>query len=91
MYLTQSLHRNAQQMPDVIATIYGGRSFTHAHTLDRVARLAASLRTHGVGAGDRVAILALNSDRYYQWLYPVAWADAVVVPVNIRWSAKEIA
>ena len=56
-----------------------------------MARLAASLPTYEVGSGDRVAILALNSDRYYQLLYATAWSGAVVVPVNIRWSAKEIA
>jgi acyl-CoA synthetase (AMP-forming)/AMP-acid ligase II len=56
-----------------------------------VARLAASFRTYEVGSGDRVAILALNSDRYYQLLYATAWSGAVVVPVNIRWSANEIA
>ena len=78
-------------MPDVSATIYGERSFTHAQTLDQVARLAASLPTYEVGSGDRVAILALNSDRYYQLLYATAWSSAVVVPVNIRWSANEIA
>ena len=78
-------------MPDVSATIYAERSFTHAQTLDQVARLAASLPTYEVGSGDRVAILALNSDRYYQLLYATAWSSAVVVPVNIRWSANEIA
>ena len=74
------MHRNAQQMPDVSATIYGERSFTHAQTLDQVARLAASLPTYEVGSGDRVAILALNSDRYYQLLYATAWSGAVVGP-----------
>lgn len=40
---------------------------------------------------DRVAILALNSDTYLQLLLAVPWADAVLVPVNTRLSAKEIA
>jgi acyl-CoA synthetase (AMP-forming)/AMP-acid ligase II len=91
MHLTQSLHRNMQQKPNDIASICGERTFTHAQTLDRVGRLAAALRAQRVEPGDRVAILALNSDRYFQALHAVAWADAVSVPVNIRWSAKEIA
>ncbi|HEY5856316.1 MAG TPA: long-chain-fatty-acid--CoA ligase [Aldersonia sp.] len=91
MYLTQPLHRNLQQKPKEIATVCGDRNFTHAETYERVSRLAGGLQGLGVAAGDRVAILALNSDRYLQTVYAVAWRGAVIVPVNIRWSAKEIA
>lgn len=91
MYLTQPLHRSVQQAPESISTICGDRMCTHAETLERVSCLAGAIRNLGVGSGDRVAILALNSDRYFQLLSAVPWADAVVVPVNIRWSVKEIA
>jgi len=91
MYLTQPLHRNRQQKPNDIATICGERTFTHAEFYDRVARLAGGLRASGAEPGDRIAILALNSDRYFEFIHAIAWADAVMVPVNIRWSAKEIA
>lgn len=91
MYLTQPLHRSATQAPESVSTICGDRTFTHAQTMDRVSRLAGAMRQLGVGGGDRVAILALNSDRYFQLLLAIPWADAVVVPVNIRWSVKEIA
>jgi acyl-CoA synthetase (AMP-forming)/AMP-acid ligase II len=56
-----------------------------------VSRLAGGLRGLGVETDDRVAILSLNSDKYLQVMLAVPWADAVVVPVNIRWSVKEIA
>ena len=91
MYLTQSLHRSVQQRPDAIYSIFGSRALTNAEVTDRVSRLAGGLRGLGVGKDDRVALLALNSDSYLQVLLAVAWADAVVVPVNIRWSVKEIA
>ena len=45
----------------------------------------------GVQPGDRVGILALNSDRYLEYFYAVPWMGAAVNPVNIRWSAAEIA
>jgi acyl-CoA synthetase (AMP-forming)/AMP-acid ligase II len=54
-----------------------------------VARLAAGLQALGVRRGDRIAILALNSDRYTEFLSAVWWAGAVVVPMNIRWTAAE--
>ncbi|MTE13386.1 long-chain-fatty-acid--CoA ligase [Nocardia aurantiaca] len=90
MYLTQSLHRALQQDPGAIATIHGERVRTVAESVDRIARLAGALRELGVGKGDRVAILALNSDRYHEYFFAVAWLGAVVNPVNIRWSSDEI-
>jgi acyl-CoA synthetase (AMP-forming)/AMP-acid ligase II len=90
VYLTQSLHRAAQKSPDGVLSTFGPRRRTAAEMLDRVARLAGALRGLGVQPGDRVAILALNSDRYLEYLYAVPWADAVVNPVNIRWSPPEI-
>ncbi len=35
-------------------------------------------------------MLALNSDVYHEYLFAVPWADAVVAPVNTRWSPAEI-
>ena len=91
MNLTQSLHRNVQQAPDGIATVFGDRTRTWAESADRISRLAAGLQHLGVSAGDRVAMLSLNSDRYHEYLYATWWAGAVVNPVNFRWSAAEIA
>jgi len=91
MYLTQGLHRAVQQHPDAEATIYRDRRRTFAEVADRVARLAAALRAHGVESGDRVAMLSPNSDRYHEYLLAVPWADAVLNPINIRWSPAEIA
>ncbi|MFD6354210.1 acyl-CoA synthetase [Nocardia tengchongensis] len=91
MYLTQGLHRATQQNPDAAMTVYGERTRTNREVMDRVARLAGALRGLGVAPGDRVAILSLNSDRYHEYLLAVPWADAVLNPVNIRWSAAEIA
>ncbi|MEV6237534.1 long-chain fatty acid--CoA ligase [Lentzea sp. NPDC051838] len=90
MYLTQGLHRAAQQTPDAEMTACSGRRRTCAEVRDRVARLAGGLRSLGVSAGDRVAMLALNSDRYHEYLLAVPWADAVLNPVNTRWSPSEI-
>jgi acyl-CoA synthetase (AMP-forming)/AMP-acid ligase II len=91
MYVTQGLHRAVQQRPDQVMTVFGERSRTFREVAGRVARLAGALRGLGVGRGDRVAMLALNSDRYSEYLLAVPWADAVLNPVNIRWSAAEIA
>src|SRR5262245_3715737 len=90
MYLTQGLHRAIQQDPDGVMTICGDRRRTFGEVGSRVARLAGALRDLGVGDGDRVAMMSLNSDRYSEYLLAVPWANAVLNPVNIRWSVAEI-
>jgi long-chain acyl-CoA synthetase len=91
MYLTQTLHRASQQTPEATATVCGGRRHTFAQLQARVERLAAGLLSLGLGRGDRVAMLAHNSDRYLEYYLATYWAGLVVNPVNTRWSVGEIA
>ncbi len=90
MYLTQGLHRSLQLQPDRVATTFRGRRRTFGQLGERVARLAAGLRGLGLQANDRVGMLALNSDRYLEYMMAVWWAGGVLNPVNIRWSVPEI-
>jgi acyl-CoA synthetase (AMP-forming)/AMP-acid ligase II len=89
--LTQCVHHAVQQTPDLAATIFGNRVRTWAESVDRISRLAAALQHLGVQPGDRVGLLAPNSDIYHEFLLAVPWADAVLMPINTRWSASEIA
>jgi acyl-CoA synthetase (AMP-forming)/AMP-acid ligase II len=91
MTLTHALHRSMQQAPDSVMTVFRDRTHTHAEVYGRVARLAGALRGLGMKDGDRIAILALNSDRYSDFLLGTAWAGGVVNPQNIRWAPVEIA
>ncbi len=91
MQLTLSLQRAAHLTPARTATIFCGRRRTYGEMSDRVARLAAGLRAHGMNVGDRVAMLSLNSDRYLEYFMGVWWGGGVVNPVNVRWSVPEIA
>lgn len=91
MHLTQGLHRALQIKPNATATIFQGRRHTFTQLAQRVAKLAGALQALGMGAGDRVAMLSLNSDRYLEYYLAVFWAGGVVNPVNVRWSATEIA
>jgi acyl-CoA synthetase (AMP-forming)/AMP-acid ligase II len=90
MYLTQSLHKALQEGPERTATVFGDRRHSYREFVSRVARLACGLRKLGLKAGDRVAILSLNSDRYAEAIYATFWAGGVINPVNIRWSPAEI-
>ncbi|MBB3178326.1 long-chain fatty acid--CoA ligase [Variovorax sp. Sphag1AA] len=90
MHLTLSLQRSLQQTPDRLATIFHDRRRTFREMADRVARLAGALRSLGMQPGDRVGMLALNSDRYLEYVMAVWWNAGVINPVNIRWSVPEI-
>jgi long-chain acyl-CoA synthetase len=89
MHLTQGLHRAIQLRPEATATIFGGRRRSWREVRDRVARLAAGLVSLGLQRGDRVAPIALNSDRYVELYFAVWWAGGVIVPGNTRWALAE--
>ena len=90
MFLTQGLHRALQQQPDRVVTMFKGRNKTFREFVARVARLAGALQAEGMAPGDRVSMLALNSDRYLEYMMGVWWGGGVLNPVNIRWSVAEI-
>ena len=91
MQITQALHRAVACNPNGIATVCGSRRQTFTQFRERISRFAAALHALGVGVGDRVGILSLNSDRYVEAYMAVPWAGAVINPCNTRWSATEIA
>lgn len=83
------IERAARLNPDGLCTRFEGREFTWAQTCDQVARLAAGLAGFGLAQGDRVGILSLNSDRYYQAVFAIPWAGYTMVPLNTRWALPE--
>jgi long-chain acyl-CoA synthetase len=89
MNVTYGLRRALQINADGPATTYSGRRRTWRELGERIPRLAAGLSALGVGQGDRVSVLSLNSDRYLELYLAVGWAGAVIVPLNIRWSTIE--
>ncbi len=89
--LTQMLRRAAQTRPRGVATICGTRQRTWPQTLDRVSRAAAGLRALGVTGGARVALLALNSDRYLEAIFAVQWSGGAMMPLNTRLAAADLA
>jgi acyl-CoA synthetase (AMP-forming)/AMP-acid ligase II len=91
MYITQGLHRSLQRAPASLATVFGPRRRTVREHVDRVARLAGALRRLGLEEGDRVGVLALNSDRFAEVLMAVPWAGGVLTPFSIRWGPAEMA
>jgi acyl-CoA synthetase (AMP-forming)/AMP-acid ligase II len=90
IHIVQFLARAATLSPSSVALTFEGRSQTWAELNRSTEELAGGMRDLGVDRGDRVAILALNSDRYVQMFFAVWRLSAAVVPLNTRWSTDEI-
>ncbi|MGW4249307.1 long-chain-fatty-acid--CoA ligase [Nocardia sp. NPDC004722] len=81
----------AHPNPAATAVICGDRALGYGE-LDRAAdRIAAALLTAGLEPGARVAYLGLESVDYYATLLGCARAGMVLVPINFRLTAPEIA
>jgi acyl-CoA synthetase (AMP-forming)/AMP-acid ligase II len=89
--LTSLVRKAARERPDDTAIVDGERRLSFGGLATRSARLAGALRALGVQRGDRVGMLAHNSHRYAEFLMGSWWAGAAVNPVNVRWSAGEVA
>jgi len=89
MFFYQALQRNAVILPNTIGTSFGDREHTWREVENRVAQAASGLVKIGAGKNTHIAILALNSDKYFECLNTIPWAGSVMVPLNIRWSVKE--
>ena len=72
MKLTQALTSAIQLRKDNIGTINGGRSRTWKEIGRRVAGAAGGFQRLGVKYGDRIAILAFNSDQYIEAFFSIA-------------------
>jgi acyl-CoA synthetase (AMP-forming)/AMP-acid ligase II len=89
MYFYQALQRNARIFSNNTGTAFGERERTWKEVEQRVAKLASALIKHGVDQESHVAILSLNSDKYFEYYNAIPWIGGVVVPLNTRWSLKE--
>ncbi|HAZ78561.1 MAG TPA: fatty-acid--CoA ligase [Porticoccaceae bacterium] len=87
---SQLIRRIVQTSGSELATVDGERQQTWQQYMDKLARFAGGLQSLGVKKGDCVAMLALNSDRYFEFMYGVPWAGGVFQPINTRLAGPEV-
>jgi len=76
---------------DKTAYIVGDDRVTYAEFHARSNQLARALARLGVRRGDRVAVMAANRTEYPIVYFAVLKLGAIVVPVNARYTADEVA
>jgi len=84
-----TLHaRSSPGAPFLVAA--DGRVTTYADGEQRITRLARALAAEGVGRGDRVAILAVDSPAYVEIVLACLKLGATYVALNFRMAAAEV-
>jgi long-chain acyl-CoA synthetase len=88
--LADIVRQHAAQRPDAAAIVYRGRTTTY-RALDRAAsQVAQALIAEGLRPQARVAHLDKSSDVFFELMFGVAKAGAVMVSVNWRLAAPEV-
>ena len=91
MLLTEILPRAAAAYPDRPAVICGGVRVNYREVAGRVSRLSSALARLGAGPGERVALLHRNCHRALEAYFGALHAGAVLVPLNYRLTANDLA
>jgi long-chain acyl-CoA synthetase len=78
-----------QGAAEAVVETGGGPRLSYASLWDRAARVAGGLRALGVERGDRVAIRLGNGVDWVLAFFGAVLADAIVVPVNTRFTEEE--
>jgi Acyl-CoA synthetases (AMP-forming)/AMP-acid ligases II len=77
-------------VPERTAMVCESKNRTFAQMQERVNRLANALQGMGVGQGDKIAVMALNSMEYVEIYYATAKLGGVFVPLNYRAKREEL-
>src|ERR1700675_2946910 len=70
--------------------VFDEHRLTYGQLWQNIQRLGNALRELGVGRGDCVAVLQVNSHRYVEAYYATAAIGAVFLPLNYRAKLPEL-
>jgi long-chain acyl-CoA synthetase len=85
------VRRHGVERPDRTAIVHPARTTTWGQLDERSNRVGTGLAAAGVGAEDRIARIDKNTIEYYEVLFGAAKGNAVLVDVNWRLAAPEMA
>ena len=85
------IRRHAAHQPEAVALRHGERELGYGELDERSNRLAQALLARGVGTGRRVAYLDRSSPEVVELLFAASKVGAVLVPLNWRLAAPELA
>src|SRR5690348_4650324 len=81
---------HASERPEAAAIVYEGRKTSYAALNRGASQVANALIAEGIKPQSRIAHLDKSSDLFFELLFGVAKANAVMVSVNWRLAAPEV-
>jgi fatty-acyl-CoA synthase len=81
----------ADRYPDTLALVFPDTQLTYAQLAERAMRRARSLQALGVRSRDHVGILMHTCAEFVELFFAIAFCGAVIVPINARYKAAELA
>ena len=89
--ISDPLNRAAEMHGDKLAFVCDGNRTTFSEFITRCQKVGSLLDELDIGTGERVGLLASNSDVYAELYCGVPAAGRTVVPLNGRWAEPELA
>jgi acyl-CoA synthetase (AMP-forming)/AMP-acid ligase II len=87
--VADGIFHNARRRPTHPAIVDGARTVTYGELADLIARSAGHLAELSVKPGDMVGIALGDDADHLVALFAVAWLGAVILPMDVRWTAEE--
>src|SRR6516165_3603065 len=84
------LESRARVGPTRPLLLFQGRVCRYGEAVVRAETIARSLYARGIARGERVAVMAANSEAHVLLLLALANLGAIAVPVNPEWNATEV-
>lgn len=91
MRLEHLLEAHAVRFTDKTALVAGERRVTYGELHAQAKAIAVGLHRFGIGPGDRVLVYLPNGVEFVELMFAILMVGGVVVPVNTRLTAKELA
>ena len=84
------LHRSAVRAPEQTALRFEGQEISYGALAERANRIGNLLSERGLGSGDVVAFLGLNTPEYVATWFGAAAIGAVLLPLNAMLRGREL-
>ena len=90
MNIVELIRKETASLASRVAIVEGERTITYGQLLSRIATLAATLRSHGIGEGQRIAFRSADGIDYVIGALALLECGAAVVPVPDSVTADEV-
>jgi acyl-CoA synthetase (AMP-forming)/AMP-acid ligase II len=87
--VADAIFHNARRRPCHPAIVDGGRAIAYAELAALVAKTAGHLEEIGARPGDIIGVALGDDADHIVALLAIAWLGAVILPMDIRWTAAE--